>query len=43
MPDRYRKAGYEREEFEHVKDVERFEREKGVRNEKLWYNSGNGA
>lgn len=43
MPQRYRDAGYERVEFEHARDLEQFEREKGVRNEKLWYNSGNGV
>lgn len=43
MPERYRTAGYQRVEFEHARDVERFEKEKGVRNEKLWYNSGNGV
>ena len=43
MPSRYRRAGYVREEFEHIRDLERFEKEKGVTNEKLWYNNGNGA
>lgn len=43
MPSRYRQAGYVREEFEHARDLEKFEKEKGVRNEKLWYNNGNGV
>jgi hypothetical protein len=43
MPDRYRKAGYQRKEFEHARDVEHFERTHNVRNEKLWYDSGNGV
>lgn len=42
MPDRYRAAGYQRVEFEHAREVERFEKEKGVRCEGLWYNRGNG-
>jgi hypothetical protein len=43
MPDRYRKAGYQRVEFEHAREVEHFERSHNVRNEKLWYDSGNGV
>jgi hypothetical protein len=43
MSQHYAEAGYERIELEHVHDVERFEREHGVCNEKLNYNSGNGA
>jgi hypothetical protein len=43
MPARYRARGFQRVEFEHARDVERFEKAKGVRCEKLWYNSGNGV
>jgi hypothetical protein len=43
MPSRYREAGYVREEFEHARDVEKFEKERNVRCEGLWYNSGNGV
>jgi hypothetical protein len=43
IPKRYKEAGYQRVEFETAKAVERFEREKGVMCEKLWYNNGNSA
>jgi hypothetical protein len=43
MPDRYTKLGFERVEFEHARDLEKFEKSQGVINEKLWYNSGNEA
>ena len=43
MPERYRRQGYERREFEHLREVEAFEKEKGVINEKAWFNSGNGV
>lgn len=43
MPARYRQQGYERIEMEHASEVEKFEKEQGVTNEKLWYNSGNGV
>lgn len=39
----YEDLGWERVEFEHAHDVEKFEKSHGVINEKLWYNSGNGA
>jgi len=42
-PTHYSKAGWERVEFEHAHELEQFERAQGVRNEKLWYNAGNGA
>lgn len=40
-PDRYR--SWERVEFEHARDLEKFEKQHNVVNEKLWYNSGNGV
>jgi hypothetical protein len=43
MPLRYRQRGFQRIEFEHAHEVEQFEREQGVINEKLWFNSGNGV
>jgi hypothetical protein len=43
MPDRYRSLGFEKVEFEHARDVEKFEKEQNVVCEGLWYNSGNGA
>ena len=43
MPQRYRDAGYERVEFEHTRDRERFEKANNVACEQGWYNSGNGA
>jgi hypothetical protein len=42
MNERYRKQGFERVEFEHAHDLERFEKETGTLNEGLWYNNGNG-
>lgn len=42
MPARYRQRGFQREEFESARSLEKFEQEKGVRCEGLWYNSGNG-
>ena len=43
MPQRYADRGFKRVEFEHLRDVERFEKEHRVINEKAWYNSGNGV
>jgi len=40
---RYARRGWERVEFETAHDLEKFERDHGVLNEALWYNSGNGA
>ena len=42
MPKRYRDRGFQRVEFNHARDVEKFEKSNDVRCEKLWYNSGNG-
>lgn len=41
MPERYAAAGFQRREFETARELEKFEKERNVRNEKLWYNSGN--
>lgn len=43
MPARYRVRGFQRVEFEHARDLEKFEKETGTINEGLWYNSGSGA
>lgn len=43
MPKRYRDAGYQRVEFEHAREVEKFEKAHNVCCEKLWFNSGNGV
>lgn len=43
QPSHYSNAGWERVEFEHARDLEKFEKSQGVINEKLWYNSGNGV
>lgn len=41
MPKRYRDQGYERIEFEHARDLEKFEKSHKVVNEAYWHNSGN--
>ncbi len=44
QPDnKYARRGWERVEFEHARDLEKFEKLHNVINEGLWYNSGNGA
>ncbi len=42
-PSKYDDMGWERVEFEHARDLEKFEKQHNVLNEKLWYNSGNGV
>lgn len=43
LDNRYARQGWERVEFEHAREVEKFERQHNVVNEGLWYNAGNGA
>lgn len=43
MAERYRKRGFQRIEFEHGRDLEKFEKSHNVANEGYWYNSGNGV
>jgi hypothetical protein len=41
IPQRYADQGYQRREFPTRHELERFEKQRGVTNDKLWYNSGN--
>lgn len=42
MPTRYRQQGFERRELKTLREVERFERERGVQSEAAWFNRGSG-
>jgi hypothetical protein len=41
IPQRYLDQGFQRRELATRREAEQFERDHNVRNEKLWYNSGN--
>lgn len=42
VPDRLKRRGYERVEFNSLRDIERHEKQAGVRSEKAWFDAGTG-
>ncbi len=42
MPERYRSAGFEKREFPHLHDLQRFEKEQNVISEVVHYDRGSG-
>lgn len=42
IPERYARMGYQRKEIRSLREVEKFEREKGVLNERAWFDKGSG-
>ena len=42
IPERYSKVGFQRRELNSLKEIQRFEKEKGVKSEIAWYDKGTG-
>ena len=42
IPERYAKEGFVRREMPTLRDIHAFERERGVKNEKAWFDNGSG-